>query len=99
MVLQGPPILLRDRIAVHELGGESTDAEVLARRPAQAGGIADHVLEAAATEIETQRGRGVEDDTGPDRAEDELGFAPTADDLDRDAGLGFDPVHDAGAVG
>ena len=53
-----------------ELGGEAGDAERDARRPHQAAGVADHHLEAAAAEVEAQRGDGIEHHRRAHRAED-----------------------------
>ena len=61
-------VALRERVGVDELGGERADAEGLARRPLQAAGVADHDLEAAAAEVEAQRGRGLEQHAGADGA-------------------------------
>src|SRR6478736_3456016 len=48
-------------VGVDELGGESSDPEVLARDVGVAAGVADHDLDAAAAEVEAQRRRGLEE--------------------------------------
>ena len=63
----------RRRVVVHALGGEAADAEREARRPAQPGGVADHDLDAAAADVDAERGRGLEHDARPHRGEDRAG--------------------------
>ena len=87
-----------ERIAVDELCGERADAQVLARCVLQPAGVADHDLDAPAAEVEAQGRRRLEQDTRPDRAEDELGLPGAADHLDANAGLGLDPVDDLATV-
>ena len=78
--------------------GEPADAEGHARGPAQAGGVADHDLDAAAADVDAQRRRGLEHQAGPDRGEDQAGLLEPADHLDLDAGLGLDAVDELAAV-
>ena len=97
-VAQRASVALRDRIGVHELGGEPRDAERDARRPLQAARVADHDLEAAAAEVEAHRGRGIEHHRGADGAEDQARLLETADDVDDDPGLLLDAVDELAAV-
>ena len=53
-------VVLRRGIGPHQLGGEAPDAQRHARGPAQARRVADHELDAAATDVDAQRGRGLE---------------------------------------
>ncbi len=99
VVAQRAAVAFGDRIGADELGAEARDAEGDARRPHQAAGVADHHLEAAAAEIEAQRGRRVEHHRRADRAEDQARLLEPADDLDVHAGLGPDAVDDLAAVG
>ena len=89
---------LRDRIGVHELVAQARDAERHARGPHEPARVADHHLEAAAAEVEADRGRGIEHDRGADRAEDQPRLLEPADDVDDDAGLVFDAVDELAAV-
>ena len=98
VLAQRAAVALRDRVGAHELGGEAGDAERHARRPHQAAGVADHDLEAAAAEVEAQRGRGIEHHRRADRAEDQARLLEAADDVDVHAGLGADAVDDLAAV-
>ena len=91
-------IRLRDRVGVDEVGGEAGDAEVLARRPQQLGGRPDHHLEAAAAEVEAQRGRRLEQHAGPDGSEDQPSLGQTVDHFDLDARLALDTVDELVAV-
>ncbi len=99
VVAQRATVALGDRIGAHVLGAEPRDAERDAGGPHQAAGVADHHLEAAAAEVEAQRGRRVEHHRRAHRAEDEARLLETADDLDVHAGLGPDAVDDLTAVG
>jgi hypothetical protein len=83
---------------VHEVRGEAGDAEVLARRPVETGGRADHHLEAAAAEVEAQRRRRLEQDAGADGAEDQSRLGEPVDHVDRHARLALDAVDELVAV-
>ena len=89
---------LRDRIRVDAVGGEAGDPERHAGCPHHAAGVAHHDLEAAATEVEAHRGRGIEHDRGAERAEDQARLLLAADDLDVHAGLRPDAVDELAAV-
>ena len=91
-------ICLRDRVGVDEVGGEAGDAEVLARRPQQLGGGADHHLEAAAAEVEAQRGSRLEQHACADCSEDQTSLGDPVDHIDLDAGLALDAVDELVAV-
>ena len=99
VVAQRAPVALGDRVGAHELGAEAGDAERDAGGPHQAAGVADHHLEAAAAEVEAQRGRRIEHHRRAHRAEDQAGLLEAADHLDVHAGLGPDAVDDLAAVG
>ena len=88
----------RGRIVTNQLGGETPDAERHARRPAEPRGVADHHLDTPSSDVDAQRGCGLEDEAGADRGEDEPSLFQPADDLDLDAGLGLDAVDELAAV-
>ena len=89
---------LRERVAPHQLPREASHTELDAVRPQEAGGVADHHLEAAPAQVEAERGRLAELHVGPDRPEDHSGLVTTADDVDDDTGLPGDAIDDLAAV-
>ena len=88
-----PALRLRDRIGVHELGGEAPDPERDARTPGGAGRVAQGELETAATEVGAQRRRRIEDDRVAYGGENQLRLSAAADDFHGDAAFGFDPIE------
>jgi hypothetical protein len=98
-VAQRLPVAFRQRVAVHELGGQPGHPEVLARRPLEAGRVAHHDLEAAAAEVEAQRRRRFEQHAGAHRTEDQSRFGEAVDHLDLDPRLDLDAVDELVTVG
>ena len=60
--------------------GSGADAEREAAFPTEAGRVADHDLDAAAADVDAERGRGLEHDACPHRGEDEPSFLDAVDD-------------------
>ena len=92
------PVGIRERVASHQLGREAGHAELDAVRPQETGGVADHHLEAAAAQVEAERGRVAQRHVGADRPEDHAGLVTPADDLHDDPGLPCDAIDDLAAV-
>ena len=88
----------RRRVVVHALRGQPPDAEREARRPPQSRRVADHDLDAAAADVDAERGRGFEHDARAHGREHEPRLFVAVDHLDLDAGLGLDAVDELAAV-
>ena len=98
MLFESLAFALRGRIVAHELGGEATDAEGDALGPPQPGAVADHQFDAAAADVDAERGCRVDHHTGSYSREDQPGLLEPADHFDLDVGLGLDAVDEFAAV-